>query len=106
MAADTPATQAWVEQLAATRIGIIQSSMSADLRAEFEESKAQVRTSLDQLSGAVDVEVTKKFDQADARFAEERREVRGIVEELQKKWDRVQDGSLTALRGSSRRKGS
>ena len=65
MAADTPAAQAWVEQFVATRIGIMQSSMSADLRAEFEESKSQVRTSLDQLSGAVDIEVTAKFDQAD-----------------------------------------
>ena len=97
MAADVPATQAWVEQLVATRIGIMQSSMSANLRAELEESKAQVRTSLDQLSGAVDVEVTAKFDQADARFAAERQEIRGIVEELKTKWDLMQDGSLKAL---------
>ena len=97
MAAETSATQAWVEQLVASHVVSMQTSMSADLRAEFEESKTQARTSLDQLSTAVDVAVSAKFAQADAKFAEERQDIRGIVEELKTKWDLVQDGSLKAL---------
>ena len=71
MTAETPATQSWVEQLVASRVVAAQTSMSADLRAEFDEIKTQVRTSLDQLSTLVDVAVTAKFEQADAKFAEE-----------------------------------
>ena len=67
MAADTSAIQAWVQQLVANRIGIMQSSMSADLRAEFEETKTRMRASLDQLSSATDVAVSAKFAEANAR---------------------------------------
>ena len=75
----------------------MQTSMSAELRAEFDEIKTQVRTSLDQLSTAADVAVTTKFEQADAKFAEERKEIRGIFEEPRTKRELVQDGSLKSL---------
>ena len=45
--AEVPATQAWVEQLVASRVATIQNAMSVDLRAEFEETKTRMRASLD-----------------------------------------------------------
>jgi hypothetical protein len=82
--------------------------MSVDLRAEFEASQARMRTSLEQLSSATDTAVSlkfseasasqnTKFQEANAKFAEEQKEVRDLVDELQKKWDLVQDGQLKAL---------
>ena len=53
MAADTHATQAWVEQIVVSRVIAMQTSMSAALRIEFDlrasTMQEQVSTSLDQL---------------------------------------------------------
>ena len=106
--AEVPATQAWVEQLVTDRVATMQVAMSNDLRAEFEATQAKMQTSLNQLSAAVDTGVTQKFKDADenqntkfqeanAKFAAEQKEVRDLVDELKKKWDLVQDGSLKVL---------
>ena len=82
--------------------------MSVDLRAEFDASQARMRTSLEQLSAATETAVLLKFTEADAsqntkfqeantKFVAEQKEVRDLVDELKKKWDLVQDGSLKAL---------
>ena len=79
----------------------MQTSMPVDLRAEFglraSTMQEQVRTSLDQLSTAVNLAVTAKFEQADAKFAEEPQDIRGIVTDLKTKWDMLQDGSVKEL---------
>ena len=83
----------------------MQTSMSADLGAEFDlrasTMQEQGRTSLGQLTTAVDLTFTAKFNEVDAIFAEVRQDIRGIVTDLKTKWDMVQDGrslGTTSLR--------
>jgi hypothetical protein len=103
-----PATQAWVDQLVTARMAGVQNAMSIDIRAEFEETKTRLRAefeetktrmtaSIDGLQSATDVAVSTKFAEANTKFVAEQKEVRELVDDLKRKWDLIQGGSLKML---------